>query len=90
MKIHNHKVVITQDEDGIFIADVPSLPGCHTQAKNRKTLEKRIQEAIELYLNGLTIKEELEILESDANDKVYGPFSTAKKLMASLRPKRNF
>jgi predicted RNase H-like HicB family nuclease len=51
-------VVIEQDEDGIFIASVPSLPGCHTQAKNIDTLLVRIKEAIELYLeaNGKDIE----------------------------------
>jgi predicted RNase H-like HicB family nuclease len=43
-------VVIERDEDGYYIATVPSLPGCHTQAKNLDELMKRIKEAIELYL----------------------------------------
>ncbi len=41
-------VVIEKNEDGYFIASVPSLRGCHTQAKSLDTLMKRIQEAIEL------------------------------------------
>ncbi len=44
-------VIIEQDEDGKYIASVPSLPGCHTQADNLNELEKRIQEAIKLYLD---------------------------------------
>lgn len=44
------KVIIEQDEDGYFIASVPALPGCYTQAKNLKDLRKRIKEAIELCL----------------------------------------
>jgi predicted RNase H-like HicB family nuclease len=43
-------VVIEKDEDGYYIASVPSLPGCHTQAKTLDELMKRIKEAIELYL----------------------------------------
>ncbi|MFQ5976025.1 MAG: type II toxin-antitoxin system HicB family antitoxin [Candidatus Hydrothermarchaeales archaeon] len=43
-------VVIEKDEDGYYIASVPSLPGCHTQAKALDELMKRIKEAIELYL----------------------------------------
>ena len=34
------KVIIEQDEDGLFVASVPSLPGCHTQAKTIKELKK--------------------------------------------------
>ncbi|MBI5101952.1 MAG: type II toxin-antitoxin system HicB family antitoxin [Nitrospirae bacterium] len=43
-------VIIEQDEEGYFIADVPSLKGCHTQAKSLDTLMKRVREAIELCL----------------------------------------
>ncbi len=43
-------VVIEQDEDGFFIASVPALRGCHTQAKSLDVLMKRIKEAIELCL----------------------------------------
>jgi predicted RNase H-like HicB family nuclease len=43
-------IVIEQDEDGYYIASVPELPGCHTQAKSLDELNKRVIEAIELYL----------------------------------------
>lgn len=43
-------VVIEQDADGYFIASVPSLPGCHTQAKSLDELMERIREAIALCL----------------------------------------
>ncbi len=43
-------VVIEKDEDGFFVASVPSLRGCHTQAKSLDVLMKRIREAIELCL----------------------------------------
>lgn len=43
-------VIIEQDSEGYYVASVPELPGCHTQAKSLDTLMKRIQEAIELCL----------------------------------------
>lgn len=43
-------VVIEQDEDGYFVASVPALRGCHTQAKSLDVLMKRIKEAISLCL----------------------------------------
>ena len=48
-------VIIEQDAEGYFVASVPALPGCHTQAKSLDVLMKRIREAIELCLdaNGL-------------------------------------
>lgn len=41
-------VVIEQDEDGYFVASVPALRGCHTQAKSLDVLMKRVKEAIAL------------------------------------------
>lgn len=43
-------VVIEQDEDSVYVASVPELPGCHTQAQTLDELSQRIKEAIELYL----------------------------------------
>ncbi len=43
-------VIIERDEDGYFVASVPSLRECHTQAKSLDVLMKRIKEAIELCL----------------------------------------
>lgn len=47
---HRFPVLIEQDEDGMYIASVPSLKGCHTQARSLDALQEGIQEAIELYL----------------------------------------
>jgi len=43
-------VVIEKDEDGYYVASVPELPGCHTQAKTLDELMERVREAAELYL----------------------------------------
>jgi len=43
-------VVIGRDEDGYFVASVPELRGCHTQAKSLDVLMKRVKEAIQLCL----------------------------------------
>lgn len=48
---NNYAVIIEQDEDGFFVASVPSLPGCHTQAKTLSELRKRVKEAIKLCLD---------------------------------------
>ena len=45
-----YSVVITQDEDGVYMARVTTIPGCHTQAKSLPVLYKRVEEAIELCL----------------------------------------
>ncbi len=43
-------VVVERDAEGFYVASVPSLPGCHTQARSLDKLMKRIREAIALCL----------------------------------------
>ena len=43
-------VVIERDEKGYLVASVPSLPGCHTQARSLDELMDRVREAITLCL----------------------------------------
>lgn len=42
------QVIIERDEDGYFVASVPALPGCHTQAKTLPALRERVEDAIAL------------------------------------------
>ena len=46
MKTFN--VIIEQDNEGFYVASVPELKGCHTQAKSLDILLDRIKEAIAL------------------------------------------
>ena len=43
-------VIIERDRSGYYVASVPALRGCHTQARSLDTLLKRVREAIELCL----------------------------------------
>ena len=43
-------VVIERDSEGFYVASVPELHGCHTQARSLDKLINRIKEAIELCL----------------------------------------
>jgi len=43
-------VIIERDSEGYYVASVPTLPGCHTQAKSLDILMERVREAIELCL----------------------------------------
>lgn len=43
-------VILERDEDGYYVASVPALSGCHTQARSLDKLMERVREAIELYL----------------------------------------
>ena len=53
-----YRVLIEQDEDGIFVAEVPSLPGCISQGHTRDEATVNIKEAIELYLESLSARNE--------------------------------
>lgn len=50
MKELQFKVLIERDEDGLYVASVPELPGCYSQGKTLEELRCRIREAIELVL----------------------------------------
>ena len=39
-------ITMFQDEDGVFIAECPSIPGCVSQGKTEKEAESNIQDAI--------------------------------------------
>jgi predicted RNase H-like HicB family nuclease len=50
-------VIIERDEDGYYVATVPELRGCHTQAKSLDTLMKRVREAVEVCLEAEGVEE---------------------------------
>jgi predicted RNase H-like HicB family nuclease len=53
-----YRVLIEQDEDGMFVAEVPSLPGCVSQGQTRREATDNIKEAIALYLESLEAHDE--------------------------------
>ena len=53
MERMKYRVIIEKDEDGVYVAKVPDLPGCATEGKTRKELMKNVKEAIQAYLEAL-------------------------------------
>lgn len=49
--MREYDVVVERDSEGYYIASVPALRGCHTQANSLDELMVRIREAIELCLD---------------------------------------
>ena len=47
------RIIIEQDEDGVFIAECPSLPGCISEGKTRSEAVKNIEDAACGYLESL-------------------------------------
>jgi predicted RNase H-like HicB family nuclease len=48
-----YRILIEQDENGVFVAECPSLPGCISQGKSRKEALENIRDAIKGYLESL-------------------------------------
>ena len=48
-----YRVLIEQDEDGVYVAEVPALPGCISQGETRSEAIDNIKEAIAGYLESL-------------------------------------
>jgi predicted RNase H-like HicB family nuclease len=55
-------VVIERDADGFYVASVPQLPGCHTQAKSLDEVMERVREAISLCLDVEGMPSDLEFV----------------------------
>jgi predicted RNase H-like HicB family nuclease len=53
-----YRVLIEQDEDGVFVAEVPSLPGCVSQGSTRQEAIENVKEAITAYLESLAAHDE--------------------------------
>ena len=48
-----YRVLIEQDEDGMYVAEVPTLPGCISQGRSREEAVENVKEAITAYLESL-------------------------------------
>lgn len=48
-----YRILIEQDEDGMYVSECPVLPGCISQGKSREEALKNIKEAIQGYLESL-------------------------------------
>jgi antitoxin HicB len=49
----HYRVIIQQDEDGIYVAECPVLPGCVSQGTTRDEALANIQDAIAGYVESL-------------------------------------
>lgn len=48
-----YRVLIEQDEDGVFVAEAPALPGCVSEGHTRTEALNNIKEAIAVYMESL-------------------------------------
>ena len=48
-----YRILLEQDEDGMYVAECPALPGCVSQGKTRQEAVDNIKDAINGYLESL-------------------------------------
>ncbi|MGH9909190.1 MAG: type II toxin-antitoxin system HicB family antitoxin [Nitrososphaerales archaeon] len=67
-----HRVILSQDEDGMYVAECLDLPGCISQSSTRKEAMKNIKDAIKGYLESLkthgekpSVRKNIKVLKVD-------------------------
>lgn len=68
-KILNFRVLVEQDEDGVFVASVPSLQGCYTEGDTFEEVLDNIKDVIKLHLEA---REKKAFLPDDSETKFVG------------------
>ena len=53
-----YRIIIEKDENGIFVAECPALPGCISEGKTRTVALKNIKDAMQGYLESLKMHNE--------------------------------
>jgi len=57
MKNTNFTVYIEQDEDGMFIGSVPTVPSCHAEGRTQKEMLQNLQQVLKLCLRNVNVRE---------------------------------
>ncbi len=70
--------IVTLDEDGVYCASVPALPGCHTDGRTLDELRANIADAVELYLQDVA---------AEAAEKARADGAKLRRFSFSLTPK---
>lgn len=58
-KVLNYRIIIEQDEDGVFVASVPALQGCYTEGDTFEEAIKNAQDVIKLHVTSRKERGEL-------------------------------
>ncbi|MBQ7721531.1 MAG: type II toxin-antitoxin system HicB family antitoxin [Kiritimatiellae bacterium] len=70
--------IVTVDEDGVYCASVPALPGCHTDGRTLAELQANIADAVGLYLQDIV---------AEAAEKARASGASLRSFSFSITPK---
>lgn len=68
-KVLNYRVIIEQDEDGVFVASAPALQGCYTEGDTFEEAVENIKDVIKLHIEA---RKEKDILSDDSRTEFVG------------------
>ncbi len=69
MKVLNYRVIVEQDEDGVYVASVPALQGCYTEGDTYEEVIQNINDVIRLHLKE---RKDKNPLPDDSNTEFVG------------------
>ena len=72
-----YRIIIEQDEEGRYVVQCPSLPGCISEGDNFEDALKNIGEAAELYLEDVKMDKALEQFAKEAQEIIVAPIKVA-------------
>jgi predicted RNase H-like HicB family nuclease len=83
----SYRVVIERDETGVWLARVPSVPGCHTHGRTLEQARRRIREALELWVDDARRAElTFEIrLPAEINKEIHRAHTTRDRSVRAAR-----
>ncbi len=83
----SYRVVIERDETGVWLARVPSVPGCHTHGRTLERARRRIREALELWVDDARRAElTFEIrLPAEINKEIHRASATRERSVRAAR-----
>lgn len=68
-KVLNYRVIIEQDEDGVFIASVSALQGCYTEGDTFEDALRNVEDVIKLHIEA---RKERGLLPDDSETEFVG------------------
>ena len=68
-KVLNYRVIIEQDEDGVYVASVPSLQGCYTEGDTFEEAIKNVKDVIKLHI---AARKKKGLVPDDSNTQFIG------------------